>query len=256
MTAPVAPATAAQAQTARALSRAKRWVTVLVLLHFALGLLYDRATPIFEAPDESFHFAFIRSLWQGGGLPVQDPAQPGPWEQEGSQPPLYYLVMATFTRGLPTPDWDAVFVRNPFLRHEPGNPHNVNAYRHPLTSATPYADTALAVHVVRWLSLVLSAITVALIYRLALAALGDPWLALLAAALAGLNPQVLFINASVNNDTLLTLLCTGALWILLALLARPARNTLWRIALVGGLLGLAAPGRRSQHHRAAVHLVR
>jgi len=105
-----------QAQTARALSRAKRWVTLLVLLHFGIGLLYDRATPIFEAPDESFHFAVIRSLWQGGGLPVQNPAQPGPWGQEGSQPPLYSLLMATLAGPLPTPDWDTVFVTNPFTR--------------------------------------------------------------------------------------------------------------------------------------------
>ncbi len=232
--------TQAQVQAARALSRAKRWVTLVVLLHVGLGLLYDRATPIFEAPDELFHFAFIRHLWQGGGLPVQDPANRGPWEQEGSQPPLYYLVMSTITGALPTPDWEAVTVKNPFLRNEPGNAHNVNAYRHALGSAYPYAGTTLAVHIIRWLSLAFSAVTVVLIFRLALAALGDPWLAVLAAALGGLNPQVLFINASVNNDTLLTLLCTGALWLLLALLQRPTHNALWRTTIAGALLGLAA----------------
>lgn len=234
------PPTAAQALAARALRNAKRWVTLLVLLHVGIGLLYDRATPIFEAPDEGFHFAYIRGLAQGRGLPVQDPAHPAAWEQEGSQPPLYYVIMAALAGHLPTPDWDTLFVHNPFVRHAPGNPHDVNAYRHPLTLGPPYTGTTLAVHVVRWLSLALSTVTMVLVFRLALAALGDPWLAVLAAALAGLSPQVLFINASVNNDTLLTLLCTGALWIMLTLLARPERNALWRTSLVGVLLGLAA----------------
>ncbi|MCC7361604.1 MAG: glycosyltransferase family 39 protein [Anaerolineales bacterium] len=224
----------------RAYPGVQRWVALLVLLHFGLGLLYDRATPVFEAPDESFHFAVIRALARGEGLPVQDPAHPGPWEQEGSQPPLYYALMQTLAGDLPTPDWEAATVKNPFLRHAPGDPHNVNAYRHPLTGGPPYTGTALAVHRLRWLSLALSSVTVVLVYRLALAAAGDAWLAVLAAALAGLNPQVLFINAAVNNDTLLTLLCTAALWILLALLARPDRHRLWRSTLAGVLLGLAA----------------
>ncbi len=228
------------ARSARVYRNAKRWVTLLVLLHVGIGLLFDRATPIFEAPDEGFHFAYIRGLAQGQGLPVQDPAHLAAWEQEGSQPPLYYVVMAALAGRLPTPDWDTLFVHNPFVRHAPGNPHDVNAYRHPLKTGPPYTGTTLAVHVVRWLSLALSTVTMVLVYRLALTALGDPWLAVLAAALAGLSPQVLFINASVNNDTLLTLLCTGALWIMLTLLERPTRNALWRTSLVGMLLGLAA----------------
>lgn len=234
------PAVQAPAQAARTLGRARRWVTLLVLLHVGLGLLYDRATPIFEAPDEGYHFAYVRALAQRRGLPVQDPARPAEWEQEGSQPPLYYVLMATLAGRLPTPDWDTVFVRNPFLRNAPGNPHNVNAYRHAMTPARPYTGTALAVHVVRWLSLALSAVTMALIYRVALAAFGDPWLAVLAAALAGFNPMVLFINASVNNDNLHMLLSAAAVWVMLVLLARPARHPLRRGALLGGVLGLAA----------------
>lgn len=243
MTSPaVEPAAAQAARThaERTLSRAKRWATLLVLLHVGLGLLYDRATPIFEASDEGLHFAFIRSLWQGGGLPVQDPAVEAEWGQEGSQPPLYYLLMATLAGPWPTPDWDTAFVANPFTHHEPGSAHGVNLYRHPLGGERPYSGTALAVHVVRWLSLGLSALTMALVFRLALTALGDPWLAVLAAALAGLNPMVLFINASVNNDNLLMLVSAAAVWVMLVLLARPERHPLRRLTVLGALVGLAA----------------
>ena len=75
-------------------SPAARWLGVVVGLHLGLGLLYSWATPVFEAPDEGFHFAVIRWISQGRGLPVQEPGQASDWEQEGSQPPLYYLLAA------------------------------------------------------------------------------------------------------------------------------------------------------------------
>jgi len=127
------------------------WLGVILSLHIILGFMYDRATPVFEAPDEGYHFALARWLAQGHGLPVQQPGQLADWEQEGSQPPLYYLVTAGLISGINTSDWSEVFVRNPFVRHEPGIPYNANAYRHRPQEQSPYAGTVLAVHVARWL---------------------------------------------------------------------------------------------------------
>ncbi|HEX9076146.1 MAG TPA: hypothetical protein VF932_10225, partial [Anaerolineae bacterium] len=70
---------------------------VLVLLLFIFVLLatiYSVATPIFEAGDEIWHFPFVQHLATGLSLPVQDPAVKTLWEQEGGQPPLYYVLGA------------------------------------------------------------------------------------------------------------------------------------------------------------------
>ena len=217
------------------------WLALLVLLHIGLGLMYDRATPIFEPPDEGYHFAVLRWIQQGHGLPVQQPGQASDWQQEGSQPPLYYILAAFITRGVDTSDWKALFVANPFVRHEPGIAYNANAYRHPLQEPLPYQGTLLAVHLARWLSLALSALTVILSYRLALAVFpGRVWLALLAAAFVAFAPQVLFINASVNNDNLLMTLDTAALLAIVHFTQAQVRGYLWKAAVLGLLLGLAA----------------
>ncbi len=222
----------------------RAWLlAAIVLVHLLLGLAYDRATPILEASDEGSHFAVVRWLAQGHGLPVQRPGETTDWAQEGSQPPLYYMLAAALVAHIDTSDWEAVSVPNPFVRHHPGTPHNANLYRHPPAEAGPYQGTALAVHVVRWLSLAISAFTIWLTYRLARAAFpGNESVAVLAAALAAFNPMALFINASVNNDNLLMALASAALLVSLRLLC-PERHAGRRLALMAGLgllLGLAA----------------
>jgi len=77
----------------------QHWAIALILTTFiALGFVYSLVTPIFEAPDEIYHCSFIKRLADGKGLPVQSPENAGLWKQEGSQPPLYYLIgaLATF----------------------------------------------------------------------------------------------------------------------------------------------------------------
>lgn len=230
------PAVAARRSRAPAV-----WLGLILALHIVLGFMYDRATPIFEAPDEGYHVAFARWLALGNGLPVQQPGQLGDWEQEGSQPPLYYSLAAALTSRIDTSDWSQAFVRNPFVRHEPGIPYNANAYRHRPMEQWPYTGTALAVHLVRWLSLALSVATIFFTYRLALEVFpGGQWLALLAAAFVAFNPMVLFINASVNNDNLVMALSTAALWGTVHFMRPRVSGYAWKALLLGLLLGLAA----------------
>ncbi len=104
-----------------------RGLAAILGLHLLLGLLYDWATPIFEAPDEGYHFAVIRWIGQGRGLPVQRVGEKAEWEQEGSQPPLYYALAAGLTFWMDMRDWPQTFVPNPHTRIGiPGTPHNVN----------------------------------------------------------------------------------------------------------------------------------
>src|SRR5215831_7354618 len=73
-------------------------VTILLLVYIAMALIYSAATPIFEAPDENYHFAFIQRLARSPDLPVQDAQTITPWFQEGSQPPLYYYLSSILVR--------------------------------------------------------------------------------------------------------------------------------------------------------------
>ena len=68
-----------------------RWILAAFV---ALCLIYAWATQVFEASDELWHFGLVDYIADTGELPVQNPDIETAWEQEGSQPPLYYLISA------------------------------------------------------------------------------------------------------------------------------------------------------------------
>jgi 4-amino-4-deoxy-L-arabinose transferase-like glycosyltransferase len=92
-------------------------LAALLAVHFALGLAYVNATPIWQNPDEPAHYNYIEFVAQTGGLPE---LRPGDWDSallerlktgqlqptdsvasiryESWQPPLYYLVAAPLYR--------------------------------------------------------------------------------------------------------------------------------------------------------------
>jgi hypothetical protein len=226
---------------------ANRWLALIIAVHLALGLVYMWATPMFEASDEGVHYAVVHWLAQGNGLPVQRVPRPGEpkvittYEQQGSQPPLYYALAAGITAWVDTGDFEQVYVRNPLSRlGVPGTTHNVTLYRH-LRDQSPFEGTALAVSVIRLFSLGLSCVTIAFTFLIARRLFPDnDSLALLASALVAFNPMALFINASVNNDNLLMMLSTVGLWAILHLAQPNVSQYAWKSAGLGLILGLAA----------------
>lgn len=220
-----------------------RPLAVLLAVYLTLGVGYSLATPIFEASDEIWHYGVVRELVQNRRLPVQVPGVETAWAQEGSQPPLYYALAALLTGWIDTSDYPAHSVRNPFPKiGVPGAADNVNLVAHPPGQSPRQGGTVLAVYLIRWLSLLMGAGTVAGAYRLArelAPARSD--LALLAAALVAFNPMVLFINAAINNDNLVMLLTAWTLALLVAEMKR-ARVAGWlrRTLGLGLLIGLAA----------------
>lgn len=224
-----------------------RAIYFLVALFIALGTLYSVTTPIFEAGDELWHYPHVQWIARGNGLPIQDPAQNQLWEQEGGQPPLYYMTNAALTFWIDTSDLQERLWRNPFAQI--GIPlafGNKNMVVHTSAENFPWQNTALAVHLIRLLSVLFSAGTVYFTYcaakELARASKQtdkNPGtrLALLAAAMVAFNPMFLFISASVNNDSLAALLATGALYLLLQLVTRGATNG--RLLTTGIVCGLA-----------------
>ncbi len=221
----------------------KGLAALLLCIFFATGIAYSLVVPAFETPDEIYHYAFARHLAAGNGLPVQGPELTGPWEQEGSQPPLYYSVVALATAGIDQSGLDAFAVRNP--RANLGDPHQPGNKNYMLFSARsrPLTGVHLALHVGRWISVILGTFTVLFTYLLARFAFpSDRWARLLATALAATIPQFSFISASVSNDNMITAVSAAALVWLAAISVRSRREGVrqWEWAGLGLLLGLAA----------------
>ncbi len=192
-------------------------IALILATFIALGVAYSVVTPIFEASDELWHYPFVKHLADGHGLPVQDPGIDQPWRQEGSQPPLYYALGALATFWIDTDD--AYHGQPPLLWP---NPHvdngvltadgNTNLVIHSEQEAFPWHGTALAVHLIRFLSVLMGAATVLLTYLLALEIFpGREDLALGAAAVNAFTPMFLFVSGAINNDNLVVPLCSLAL---------------------------------------------
>jgi hypothetical protein len=112
-----------------------------VFLFTFLALLYSVTVPLFEGNDESWHYAYVRHIAEGKGLPRQPPEQyPHLARQEASQPPLYYLLAAALTRWVPQEDLPALYAReNPYPTVLPvAYRDNQNHYVHTDAERFPY----------------------------------------------------------------------------------------------------------------------
>jgi len=216
---------------------------VLILAGFvALATLYSVTTPLFESPDEIWHYPVIQHIASGHGLPIQEPGTGQLWQQEGSQPPLYYLLGAAATFWIDTSDLTQRLWNNPHAHIGiPLADGNKNVIVHTAAEDFPYRGTVLAVHLIRLLSVLLGAITVLFTYRLALAIFPEQVaLAAGAAAVCAFIPQFLFISGSVNNDNLVTTLAAVALWLVVRLWQGDASpGHLLRLGIVIGLAALS-----------------
>jgi len=195
---------------------------LILALYLLLALTYSIVTPLFEASDELWHYPMIRHIADHGSLPVQNPNASDaeqPWRQEGSQPPLYYVLGAALTFWIDTSDMADVRWLNPHADNgivtQDGNTNLVIHTRH---EAFPWRGTVLAVHLVRLASVWMGAGTVLFTYLIARELFPDRHeIALGAAAVNAFLPMFLFISGAVNNDNLTWLLCSAALWQLLRL---------------------------------------
>ncbi|MBN1285686.1 MAG: glycosyltransferase family 39 protein [Anaerolineae bacterium] len=228
-------------------SRRERCARAAILTAFTiLAALYSAVTPIFEASDELWHYPMVQYIAaHHGALPVQDPANLGPWKQEGGQPPLYYYIGAAATFWIDTSDMPDVRRENPHVDNGIVTPDgNTNLVVHNAEAeAFPWTGTALAVHIIRLLSILMGAGTVYCTYALARELFPERVeVRLGAAALLAFTPMFLFISGSVNNDNLSNLLSGLLLLMLVRMVKYPEHATLQSFAAIGvvGGLGLLA----------------
>ena len=211
-----------------------------------LGFWYSLAIPPFETPDEVYHYAFVRHLAQGHGLPIQDSQATGPWQQEGSQAPLYYWLAGRLTAGIDQSDFEQVAVFNPRSNMGdplyPGNKNRMLYSARYSGLALPRGGSNLALHVARWLSLALGTLTLWFVARTARMAFPGSRLALLPPLLIAVIPQFVFISASCSNDSMVIAASAAVLFWLARLLVQADNQPirLWEWVVLGLLLGVAA----------------
>lgn len=215
----------------------------IALLFIILGLGYSTLTPVFEHSDETLHYPYVKHLADGRGLPLAVPGRL--WHQEGTQPPLYYAIVAATTFWIDTgnlpdllqPNRHWLFTEVRSLIND-----NQNVVLHGPMDAFPYRRAALAVHMGRWWSLAFGLLAVVCTYLLARRLFPHNLpLAVTATTLTALTPQFIRVSATVSNDSLSAALTT--LTILLAFkFTDPPHQlspSLWRPLLLGALSGLA-----------------
>ncbi len=143
-------------------------IAAILAIYMILGAIYSLVTPIFEPPDELSHYPVVKHIADGLGLPVQRPGSESLWQQEGSQPPAYYLLAAALTVWIDTDDLAAIHQLNPMTNlGNPLAPGNKNVVIHTDRESFPWQGTTLAVHLIRLLSLLLGAGTGYFTYRIA-----------------------------------------------------------------------------------------
>jgi 4-amino-4-deoxy-L-arabinose transferase-like glycosyltransferase len=210
---------------------------VIIVAFIALSLVYSLIVPLFEGPDEIWHYAFANHLASGGGLPVFDVNQPATFLRNGAHPPLYYALIAALITPIDRSDFPAKYRFNlASPKITPGaSGTSPNLLIHTAREDFPFRNAALAGHLARLVSIALGALTVVGVFCVAQRLLRDERLALIATALVAFIPQFVYGMALINNDALAA---ASATWLLFALL-RLMDDGRWRWAILsGGLLGV------------------
>ena len=224
--------------------REYKTLTPILFLFWICGLLYDSATPIFEGLDEVWHYAIVKQLADGEGLPTVQPGIDTAWRQQGTQPPLYYAILAASTAWVDISDYASH--RMLASKHLTiGLPDDLQGekfwYYHTRAEDFPYHRTTLAVHIGRWISLLMASGVVMMAYALARELLPNwPLVAGLTAAVVAFNPGFLFISTQINNDNLVNLLGAAATLLLARLWQRGfSYHILIGLPIIGALSGLS-----------------
>lgn len=210
----------------------RRWLVALLAAYLVAGSFFALHTPPWQAPDEPAHYNYVAHIAAHFALPV---LSEGDYDQER----LELLLQTKFAPKLSAAG----------LRYE--------NYQPPLyyLVATPvYWLTGGSLYALRLFSLLLGAVTIALLYFcLELVFPGKTMIPLGAAAFAALLPMHMAISAAVNNDGLAELLLMAAMLVLLRWMRalfytneqssleqvrRQARRARRQLVLLGVLLGL------------------
>lgn len=206
--------------------QAQPLLLALVGCYLAVGCLASLLIPPWQSPDEPAHFEYARNVAVGAS---------------GETPAVQQPIIASFYRYR---FWDFRGVDVPEVA--PASFTKLNRLIIRQTDKTPFYywmaaaasswtdDVTLQLYSMRWLSVLLSALTIPLAYLIAREALPQARsaLALVAAAVVAFLPMYGYIGASVNPDTIGAPLGAATIW--LAARGLRGKQPAWMVA--GALL--------------------
>ena len=193
-------------------------------LLLAIGYLF--VVPLWEAPDEPYHYGNVAYVWKHGSYSLRyfSAGQPGVHQGERSQPPFYY--------------WVASLVTNPWARpwSVAMEPLDHTQCREDARKFTNVGDTTwpLLLRAVSLVFLLATALVTAMSVRSGFP--DDPLLAATAVAMVWVVPQILFAGTVISNDSLAML--AGAALFGLWIRARKAPSLIQMVVL--GAVGFAS----------------
>ncbi len=215
----------------------QQWLGLILLGHFLLAFFYSVIIPPWEAHDEWAHYRYAAYIAETHHLP--DPGRRLTTEfefDEASQPPLYYLLASLPMHFVDTQDGYAPQV-NPYVSGESAQT-GVNMTIHdPALESFPWRGTILALHLGRWVSILISLLALVVTYRLLRYIAPDhPEIALWGVAFQAFAPQFVFLSAVITNDILVIWLTPLLLYLSLRLIEEgPKPRLTFLVSLVAGL---------------------
>lgn len=213
-------------------TNARLFLTFLIAAFVMKGLLFVFLVPPWQGPDEPANLAAIAQVGSAPGFETTGPGDFPDSIRESVRASQYWKYRAwpwDFEPGAPAQDAEMFFVS--------GTPSIYNFIAFPAFRLGASLGVEEAMYAVRMLSVVFGALTILMVYLLASeASIGGPWIPFLATGLVAFVPQLGFITAVVNKDSLAILIGSAFMWIVISALRRPSKRA---VMLGAGLLAAA-----------------
>lgn len=202
----------------------------LLLVHMVLGVYWSMVIPIWEAHDEDGHWFFVRLVATEHRLPKAG-ERSSSRNDEMHQPPLYY-ILAALPVSLVDLDDGVTPEYNPYVAAPDGQGGRNQFVHDARVESWPYRGTVLAVHLARWVSVLLGALTLLFTYLTARELCpGEPSVRWGAVLLVAFWPQFRFSTAVINNDIMLAAATGAVTWLLVRLVMAPQQRLATVVAL-------------------------
>ncbi|NDJ54494.1 MAG: DUF2142 domain-containing protein [Chloroflexi bacterium] len=177
---------------------------VIVVLYSVIGSLYAINTPLWQAPDEPAHYAYVRQVAEGGCCPLM---QPSDWDADA----LSAAVSAGFPAGT---DLNAISYQD----HQPPLYY--------LVASLPYLATGGNPIAIRFLSVAFGAGTVIGVFLIGFRLFPRrPMIGVAAAIFVAFLPQHLAIMGSINNDSLAGIILVMVITVTLYYVGNPIHDS-------------------------------
>lgn len=194
-------------------------LSITLIGFLVLTTLYSLTAPAFEGPDEPFHYKYSKDIFEGKLTEATFVRHA----------PLYYSINAAFLTFVEHPDKVEIKI-NPNFRQDK------NRFVHSLEENFPFQGTSSAVHLLRFFSIFGGLITLIFIYKISqLVFPSRNWLPNFVVAIVAFTPKFSWINSVLNNDVLVFLFSTIAIFFLVKFVHSKSTKLLILLGIFTGL---------------------